>query len=292
MRLSRTPPLVLGLVLVGVVVPALAQQTTGYGPACDDAKVTKFDRDRAHTVFLSGKQYLEESNYDKAISYFKDAYSIDCSVHGILPIIATAYERKGDKREAVRALEEYQKRAPSAPDHEVIERRIKNLKDQIGQEPPPPTAASSAAVAPPVTATSAEPLPPPPATGPTVVATEPPVASGHSVAPWIVTGIGGALVAGGVVAYVVGAGKVSNAEQHCGPSHTNCPDGSPAIDDGNEGRSLELVGSIVGGVGVAAVAAGLIWHFTERPVSGTSGALRVDPVAGPGYAGLSVGGAF
>ena len=96
--------------------------------------MSRADSDRAHTVFLSGKQYLDESNYDKAISYFNDAYSIDCSVHGILPIIATAFERRGDKGEAVRALEEYLRRAPNAPDHEIIEHRIRNLKDQMARE--------------------------------------------------------------------------------------------------------------------------------------------------------------
>src|SRR5579884_2415755 len=81
-----------------VAVPALAQQTgsSGYPAPCPPSQVSKADVDRAHTVFLSGKGFLDESNYDKAISYFKDAYSIDCSVHGILPIIATAHERKGD----------------------------------------------------------------------------------------------------------------------------------------------------------------------------------------------------
>src|SRR5215469_7767795 len=123
MQSIRKPLLALAFLACVVAGPALAQQTSGYPPPCDASKVTKGDVDRAHTVFLSGKQFLEESNYDKAISYFKDAYSIDCSLHALLPIIATAYERKGDKAEAVRALEEYTKRAPNAPDHEVIERR-------------------------------------------------------------------------------------------------------------------------------------------------------------------------
>src|ERR1017187_1312535 len=155
-RSIRKPLLAVTLGLTAVAVPALAQQPASYPPPCDASKVTKGDVDRAHTVFLSGKQYLEEANYDKAISYFKDAYSIDCSVHAILPIIATAYERKGDKAEAVRALEEYVRRAPNAPDHDVIERRIKNLKDQLAREQPtalppipPPAASASAALSPP-----------------------------------------------------------------------------------------------------------------------------------------------
>src|ERR1700684_4087247 len=134
MRLSREPlfaALALGLglaVALPIAVPALAQ-SSGYPTACDPKSVSQADVERAHTVFLSGKGFLDESNYDKAISYFKDAYSIDCSVHAILPIIATAYERKGDKAEAIHALEEYLQRVPNSGEREIIERRIRNLKD-------------------------------------------------------------------------------------------------------------------------------------------------------------------
>src|SRR5271163_4894917 len=124
----RSPRKLVLVALAGLAfaVPALAQGPVAYGPACEASKVSKADVERAHTVFLSGRGFLDEANYDKAISYFKDAYSIDCSVHAILPIIATAYERKGDKASAITALQEYLKRVPNAPDREVVERRIKN----------------------------------------------------------------------------------------------------------------------------------------------------------------------
>src|SRR5580700_53591 len=124
MRSIRHPLASIVSIAAIIVLPALAKSssTTTYPPPCDASKVSKGDSDRAHTVYLSGKQYLDESNYDKAISYFNDAYSIDCSVHGILPINATAFERRGDRPEAVRALEEYVHRAPNAADREVIER--------------------------------------------------------------------------------------------------------------------------------------------------------------------------
>ena len=87
MRSSRKPLLALAFVGTLIALPALAQQVaSSYPPACDASKVSKGDVDRAHTVFLSGKQFLEESNYEKAIGYFKDAYSIDCSIHAILPL--------------------------------------------------------------------------------------------------------------------------------------------------------------------------------------------------------------
>ena len=136
MRSICKPLLVVAFLGTVVAVPALAQPSS-YPPPCDASKVSKGDVDRAHAVYLSGKQFLDESNYDKAISYFNDAYSIDCSVHAILPIIATAYERKGDKAEAVRALEEYLRR--------VAERRGPRARRAPDQEPERPARARGSA---------------------------------------------------------------------------------------------------------------------------------------------------
>jgi tetratricopeptide (TPR) repeat protein len=300
MRSTRHLLFVVALAGVSVGVPVFAQQQSDYPPPCDGSKVTKGDVERAHTVFLSGKQYLEESNYDKAISYFKDAYSIDCSVHGMLPIIATAYERKGDRAEAVRALEEYLRRVPTAPDHDVIERRIRNLKDQLAREQasaapplPAPPAASSAA-APPPTAT-AEPVTV--ASAPAPAPSAPP-AQGQSALPWVITGVGGVAVIAGVVLYAAGAGDISTAEKACAGAARVCqgPTAKTSQDQGNQGRGLENAGGPLIGVGAVAVAAGLLWHFLEKPADNANAPptanARVSPVAAPGYAGVSMAGQF
>lgn len=301
-------PIYLALTLAAfVAVPAVAQQSSAissYPAACEASKVSKSDVDRAHTVYLSGKQYLDESNYDKAISYFKDAYSIDCSVHGLLPIIAGAYERKGDKAEAVHALEEYQKRAPNASDHDMVERRIRNLKDQLAREQPAATgttAAPTASAAPTATATAAPTVTTAPTASATASSNPEPGSSTqggeHSIAPWILVGSGGLVAVAGVILLAVGSGDVSTAESHCMGAAHSCTD--PAFaSQGNDGRTLETVGVIGLVVGGAAAAGGLIWHFTEPTSKPTSAALRVTPVFSPAaagkgdFTGLSVSGAF
>jgi tetratricopeptide (TPR) repeat protein len=287
-RSIRQPLLLVALMGTAVAVPAFAQQPNAYPPPCDASKVSRGDVDRAHTVYLSGKQYLDESNYDKAISYFNDAYSIDCSVHAILPIIATAYERKGDKGEAVRALEEYLRRSPNAPDREHIERRIKNLSDQLSHAEPAPTgpAASSAgtASAPPPSAS------PEPSAAP-AVSTEPPAAvpppsHSRSPGPWILTGVGGAATIAGIVVWVVGHGDISTAETACN-GRTGC---QPAVaSQGNNGRRLETAGAVVGGVGLATLAGGLVWLILQKPAESPTSAAFVSPVVAPGYAGITIG---
>jgi hypothetical protein len=298
MRSTRQPVLFLLLVSMVAAVPALAQSPSGYPVACEASTVSKTDVERAHTVFLSGKGFLDEANYDKAISYFKDAYSIDCSVHGILPIIATAYERKGDKAEAIHALEEYLQRVPGASDHDVIEHRIRNLKDQLAQERP-----SASAMVPLPSSTAATPSAGPSATPPTAGETVsaptdsssvpgPPVEGGHSVAPWIVVGVGGAALVTGAVLLAVGSGDVSSANKSC-PNHQQCA--ASVADQGNRGRGLETDGVVVGIAGVAAVAGGLVWHFVDakhRASAAGNRGPRVSPVVTPSFAGVSLGGSF
>lgn len=292
MRSICRPLLLLTFVGTVVALPALAQQPLSTYPApCDASKVSKPDVERAHTVFLSGRQYLDESNYDKAIGYFKDAYSIDCSVHAILPIIATAYERRGDKAEAVRALEEYLRRAPSAPDREVVERRIRNLNDQLAREQPATTATAPATTAPATAAPTATvpPEPPPTASAAGGTPTQPIGAGGSNAAPWVVVGAGAAATIAGLVIYAVGAGDISSAETLCGNKRNGCT--QEVASQGNRGRTLEPVGGVLAGLGVAAVVGGLIWHFNDKPKPALTG-VRLSPAFAPGYAGVALGGAL
>jgi hypothetical protein len=103
------------------------------------------------------------------------------------------------------------------------------------------------------------------------------------------------VVTGGVL-YGVGGGQVSSAEQTCGSNHL-CPAGpsqASAISQGNSGRTNETVGVAVGSVGLAAAAAGIIWHFVEPGAQEQpkTGRPVVTPQVGPGYAGVGVGGRF
>jgi tetratricopeptide (TPR) repeat protein len=305
MRLLRRPLAALGFVgaFVGALVsaPALAQQAVDYPPGCDESKVSRGDHERAHTVFLSGKQFLEESNYDKAISYFMDAYSIDCSVHAMLPIIATAYERKGDKAEAIRALGEYLKRAPGAADHEVIEHRIRNLRDQLTRDQPASGPSANPPIPPPATlvpgptptapAPATEPAPTEPAqpqfAGPASALGPEPESRGPGAGPWLVGGLGGAAVAAGVIMFVIGAGEVSDATKDC-PGHTCGTDAEKeaASKKQSDGYTLENSGAAVGIVGAAGVIAGVVWGVVGAPHAKDN--ARVTPVISPGYCGIAI----
>ena len=68
---------------------------------------------------------FDENDYPTAIQYFRDAYRRDCTKYELLNIISRAYELKGDKPEAINALETYLKRAPAGdPSLESIQKRL------------------------------------------------------------------------------------------------------------------------------------------------------------------------
>lgn len=275
------------LVAVALAVPALAQQTSTYNTTCDKPPSAS-DQDAAHASFILGKKAYDESDYGKAIDYLKDAYRLDCTKPELLNYVASAYIAKGDKAEAVAALEAYVKRNPKAPDIESVQRKIANLKSQLGSPgattaTAPTTSTTTTATAPTTSATTtatAAPTgtdaPPPPET------TE----RQHTVVPWIVVGVGGAAVVAGAILLAVGSAKVGDSFALCPNGTCKLPaDTAKAQQANNEGRGLQNAGIVVGLVGVAAVGGGLLWHFLEPTGPAKSAAIR--PELGPGWAGVS-----
>ena len=309
MRLSLRSLSTLALVGCVFAVPAFAQSNSGEGAsvsqyAACSAKPSQAETEAAHGAYMAGKGSFDEADYTTAINYFKDAYRRDCTKHELLIIIARAYELQGNRREAVHALETYLERVPSAQDADVQRRHIANLKRDLVEQPaPPPSASASAApVATPTVAPSASVAPAPlPTVSPSPSASSEPASPPsevhrHTIYPWILVIGGGVAVGVAGALYGVGAGQVSNAEQVCGSSHV-CPvssAGVSAVSQGNSGRTEETVGVVVGGVGLAAVVAGIIWHFQEPTSADAAKAAgpTIAPAVGPGYAGMGVSGRF
>jgi hypothetical protein len=274
--------LLLPLVVTALAVPAFAQNQpalTNYA-ACT-GKPSASDSEAAHSAFLLGKRFFDEADYGSAIHNFVDAYKLDCTKTELLTIIARANELSGNKAEAVHALETYLTRAANiAPeDKNQIQKRIDNLKAQL--------AAQTSAVVAPVPAPVPTPVattPPPPLSGSTAPPPPPPEARHHTAGPWVVTGIGAALLIGGGVTWIIGHGKYTTAQDKC-PNQA-CTD--PSVEsDGNTGHTMMLAGGglFVGGVVVAG--GGLLWHFLEPTGAGSETKAAIRPDFGPGYAGLS-----
>jgi tetratricopeptide (TPR) repeat protein len=294
---ARTKSLLACLIGIALAVPALAQTggVTQY-PACPDPppKLSQTELEAAHASYKVGVEAYDKGDYPKALDNFRDAFRRDCSKVALLNFISRAYEGKGDKPEAIHALEVYLQRNPKAEDAEAIQTRIQNLKAQLGQGTATATAATTTATS---TATTTATVTPTATSTASATATEQP-SGGHTVAPWIVVGAGGVAAIAGGIFLGLGQGEVSHSRQGC----TSNPDGSLACTplvttpDGQDrktlnsrGTTLSNVGLVVGGVGLAAVIGGLVWHFIE-PTKAKAAAFA--PVIGPGYAGLAFGSQF
>jgi len=282
----RARKLVIGsglLFAVATSVPALAQTAssggTPYPVAC--TSVPQSESERAHVIYQAGKVQYDDKNYDAAIQQFREAYKRDCSKHDLLIIISRAYELKGDRVEALRALELYLERVPNSPDAPTHRNGIESLKRQIAAAPPPPPTATT------------------PSTAPAASTAPPTEVREHTAAPWIIVGLGGAGVITGVVLLAV-APKIP---PNCNASNGSCKgtpgETTPQLDD-DRSKAGSSVGLTTAGTwtligGGVVLAGGLLWHFLEPtgPVEKT-GAIKptVTPAVAPGYAGMSLGGTF
>jgi tetratricopeptide (TPR) repeat protein len=258
---------------------ASAQTVTPEGsvvyPPCN-REASPDDVEGAKGAHKAASQFFERGDYDRAIQYWNDAYGFDCSKPALLLNIANAYEKKGDKRATISILETYLERAPDSPDAATIRAKVDNLRANL--EPLPPPVPTGEATAEP-TAT-ADPAPPAPLERP------------FGVAPWVVAGAGVAMAVPGVILFIVGQGKISDAEAVC-PDPSNCtgPGSEAAIELGNDGNDLSLIGSILGWGGLGVVAVGLVWQLAfnaPQPVE-QAASLQILPAAVPGPHGTQAG---
>lgn len=295
---SLLGPRTLGVVLF-LSGQAAMGQTRPY-PECTE-EPTEGDIAAAKGAFQAGQASFNEADYDRAITYWEDAYRRDCTAHALLLNLARAYELKGDKAQAVEALQTFLARKPESPQKDQIERRIVVLNQQIAAEAP--------AAAPPAQDTKqpeqtpAEPAEPAPASAEAPATAKPAESNNHWIGPVVVGGVGVAAAVSGIVLHSIGSGDEQDAENAC-PTRQQC---SQSVEDmGNSGILKQKigVGLIIGG-GVA-VAGGVAWYFLTKPPTSSAGPAEgptarsamhqsrwvVVPEAGHGYAGVTAVGIF
>jgi len=284
MRALRHLPLAAAVALAPSV--AFAEDAPKPIPACEKTP-TEGDVAGAKGAFQAGQASFEEGDYNRAISYWEDAYRRDCTAHALLLNLARAYELNNQKRHAVVALETYLARQPSSPQRDQIARRIEGLNEKIAQDGKNPSSKPGA-----TPGTSPKP------NGDTAPAPEPDKGGKRPLTPLIVAGAGGALFVIGGLLYLNAAGDVSDVEDKCGGGRDCPPD---LAKEGNDARSRQTTWGVVSVAGLAVGAGGLAWYFLSKPSGGAAKAAlatkkralpRVDPIVGRGYTGLAVSGTF
>jgi tetratricopeptide (TPR) repeat protein len=287
-----------------------------YPPAACEAPA---DEAVARAAFVAAKAAYDVAEYELAVARFHESYASDCRRHGLLPILASAYEKQGDYPGALVALRLYVQREPSAEDRELVLGKIANLERRVDAQRRSEAARSR----------------PPPVASPAPA--QKLERRGHTVAPWVVVGVGvaGALV--GAVLFPVGLasndGVVARdalgnplleggetVTQRCATFGGACvanvggdpgrptqdprfaiseqaarDQTHPATQAALAARDKAVAGLVVGGVGLLAIGVGLLWHTTEPTgffAKTLARAPAVRPVLGPGVYGGGVGGVF
>jgi len=118
----------------------------------------------------------------------------------------------------------------------------------------------------------------------------------HTAWPWIVVGVGGATLIGGLVVALTApelpAGCDRDTEQ-CTPV---AGETAESLDERRKqaGRSdgQPVFGAALAGAGAAVVVAGLVWHFLEPTGPSHAGVVRLTPWTSGSSSGLSLGGSF
>ena len=128
MRLRLLP--VVALLACG---PGLAAQQPPQEPL-KPAEETPYDPFRAAKSVEIGRFYLKRGNYYAAIERFRDAIRYKPNFAIPRRYIGEAYEKLGEKAEAVKSYEEYLQILPAAEDAEKIRKKIEKLKRSLARD--------------------------------------------------------------------------------------------------------------------------------------------------------------
>jgi tetratricopeptide (TPR) repeat protein len=225
----------------------------------------------ARRHFESGAAYLQESDYESALSAFQKAYELSKRPE-ILLNIATVEERQGKLAAAVVSLERYLEVSPQGEHVETVRNRITNLKKRMETEAPPPTATPAAPEP-----AAPQPAPPPPAVAPTPPPPAPPPsepAEPNRVPAYVALGLGGVAAAGAILTGIFAKAEYDDAKDSC---DDHCTD-----EQVSSGRTLAVTSTVLTGFAIVGAAVGATLWLTAgsgseqasvRPALG----LRIEP---------------
>lgn len=237
-----------------VLTASLPGQYADAKPAAvDNSELSGAEADRAaKQLYKDGDMHYAAGRYEKALENFSQAYELS-GRPDLLFNIANVHERLGDYLAAAESLRTYVS-LPTATDVSSINERIKRLelnaeeqqkRDNINVQPTPDS------VSPQPLQSAAAPV----AGNPLVVqkTASPKVESPSRVPAVLVTGLGLALIGGGVTSGVLASNAGSDAEALC--SNGICS--QAAQSDIDSQKRFALISDISVGLGIATVGVGV-----------------------------------
>ncbi|MGH9792570.1 MAG: tetratricopeptide repeat protein [Candidatus Acidiferrales bacterium] len=121
-------------ILLGVAPSAAGRTPHATAQAAGTAQQeAEFDPLKAEKNLEVGKYYLRRGNYDAAIDRLKDSIRYKSNYAEPHRLLGEAYEKKGEREEAVRYYKKYLEILPAAEDAGKVTKRITKLEEQIEQ---------------------------------------------------------------------------------------------------------------------------------------------------------------
>jgi len=249
--------MLLALAWVGPVPAALAQEQGGEarGGEGDEASETAMsaaeehmDDERAREHFLAGRALYDSGRFDEAAEEFEQAYGLSDRPE-LLYNLYIAHRDAGNVRRAAESLRSYLTEVEAPPDRISLEARLENLEAQVEQL----DAAEEARREQQQREDRRE-------QRRRERQREPADAGGPGVLPWIVAGVGGAVLVAGGVTGVLALGAAGEIDDECGGE--GCPRmpryGEYDEDLDSAGTLVQVTDYLLLGGGVL-VAAGVGW---------------------------------
>lgn len=247
--------------LLTLALPAQAQAQGEQGEPRDD--------DEARVHFRLGTAYYDSGRFPQAAEEFKQAYDLSKRPE-LLYNLFLAYRDAGDIALAAQALRQYLADAPNIQERKKLEARLAALEKILAEQPPEeaPTSTQTEVVVEPSerSAPVPEPVAPPPERRLTWL-------------PWTLLGVGGALVAGGLVTGSLAADDEHELEQKC-PSQSKCTLSEAEVSNLQSsgstkavvGDALWISGAVTAGMGLAFV----FWRPWDRTGEAPSARVNLD----------------
>jgi tetratricopeptide (TPR) repeat protein len=269
--------------------------TDGAAPAAPpaDGPRIEHDDDRARAHIRLGRAYYGRGRFEEATREFEKAYAYSGRPE-LLYDLFLARRDAGHIGEAIEALEQFLELVPDAPERGLLTARLDNMRrlhaqrlrarvpqadDEADEEEGPATADGAQD---PGTDGSHTERSSPRADSQPADLEEPP---GRSIAPWIVIGLGSAMIVGGAITGGLALRAQKQLEDLCG-ADGRCPPGSGFEATADRGRSLATSTDVLLGLGLATLGAGVALAFLLDDLSARAPTRPDSPTAslgcGPG----------
>jgi len=246
------------IVCLAELAPRVAAQPAP-APAPDPA---------GEAAYQEGRRLYDLREWDRAITKFKEAYELRHDAASLFNI-AQAYRLKGDCVEALGFYKTYSRNFPTAQNLEKVHKFITDLEPCASQQ----SKAVKAEPVGPAEPAAVKPMPPPPPE------------THRTLALSLVAG-GGAVIVSSVVVGALARSKWHDALAHCDATHA-CDD--LGISLGDQAQTRATIATVLGGVGLAAAAVGVVILVTAPS---EHAGIAVAPIAAPDRAGIAVMGRF